>query len=134
MILPNGTVVAVLDGKHMRLFRNRGHEPQIALVGEAEPHLDVLNVGSGGRHRSSAANPDRSRLHEDDLAAAAATYLNDEALAGRIETCVIVADARTLGEMRKRFHHALSSKLIGELAKDLAGSPVEVIEKAVAAA
>jgi protein required for attachment to host cells len=134
MILPNGTIVAVIDGEHMRLFRNRGREPRIELVAEPEPHLDIVNTGSGGRHHSTSANPDRSRLREDDLAAAAAAYLNGEALEGRIVGCVIVADTRTLGEMRKHFHHALAGKLLGELHKDLAGHPVRAIEEALAAA
>ena len=129
MILPAGTIVAVLDGAHMRLFRNVGHEPDIELVEEPRPHLDVANVGSGGRHHSSLANHDRSRLREDDFAAAAARHLNAEALAGRIDRLVIVADSRTLGEMRKHLHGALAARLAGELAVDLARHPVDAIER-----
>lgn len=32
MILPNDTTVAVADGKKLRLFRNKGVEPNIRLV------------------------------------------------------------------------------------------------------
>ena len=134
MILPNGTVVAVLDGKTMRLFRNRGHEPHIDLAEAHEPSLDAANVGSGGRHRSSTANPDAHRLQEDNFAAAAAAYLNREALAASFEHLAIVADPRTLGELRKHFHAALSARLVGELAKDLAGHSPESIAQALAAA
>lgn len=131
MILQNGTIVAVIDGEHMRLFRNRGREPHVELVAEPDPHLDAVNVGSGGRHRSTSANPDRSRLREDDFVAAAAGYLNEEALAGRIDRIVIVADPRTLGELRKRFHITLVDKLAGQLAKDLTGLSVRAIEDAL---
>lgn len=134
MILPHGTIVAVIDGEHLRLFRNHGREPRIELLAEPEPALDMVNVGSGGRHRSTTANPDRFRLREDDFAAAAAGYLNGEALAGRIDHIVIVADTRTLGEVRKHFHKVLAQKLIGQLHKDLAGHSVHAIQVALVSA
>jgi protein required for attachment to host cells len=134
MILENGTVVAVIDGEAMRLFRNRGREPQIDLARLPDPGLGVNNTGSGSRHRSSSANPDTHRLKEDDFAAAAAGHLNREALAGRIERLVIVADPRTLGELRKHFHQVLAAKLAGEIAKDLTEHSAEAIQAAIAEA
>lgn len=134
MILPNGTIVAIVDGETMRLFRNKAHEPEVDLVPLPAPDFGVGNVGSGTRHRSSAANPDDSRLREDDFAAAAAGYLNSQALEGHLEHVVIAADPRTLGEMRKHFHHALVGKLIGQLHKDLVKHSPEQIRDALAAA
>ncbi len=134
MIIANGTIVAVVDGAHARLFRNRGREPDIDLVADHDPDLGAKNVGSGGRHRSSTANPDRSRLREDDFAASVAGHLNAQALAGRLERLVIVADARTLGEMRRHFHRALSARLVGVVEKDLTGLPPGAIEDALRAA
>lgn len=134
MILPNGTLVAVLDGASMRLFRNKGHEPHIELAPLATPDLDKANAGSGGRHHSSAANPDLSRLSEDNFAAAAAAHLNGEALAGRMSHVVVIADPRTLGEMRKHFHEALSAKLIGELDRNLTHQTPSEIESALVSA
>jgi protein required for attachment to host cells len=134
MILANGTILAVVDGAHVKLFRNQGHEPEIRLVPEPDPDLEPANIGSGARHRNSAANPDRSRLREDNFAAAVAGYLNERALSGRIDRLVIVADARTLGEMRRHFHGALSAKLSGQIEKNLTGFPVSEIEDAVRAA
>jgi protein required for attachment to host cells len=134
MILPNGTLVAVTDGEKLRLFHNRGHEPHIELLELHEPALDAANVGTGGRHRSSTANPDRARLREDDFAAAVGAYLNREALAGAFEHVAVVADPRTLGELRKHYHPSLSAKLVGELGKDLAGHSAEAIKDAITAA
>ena len=76
-------------------------------------------MGSGGRHRNTTANPDRSRLREDNFAASVTAFLNREVLAGRIGSLVIVADARSLGELRRHFHHAVSDKLAGEVEKNL---------------
>jgi protein required for attachment to host cells len=134
MILPNGAVVVVIDGATMRLFRNMGHEPYIDLTSLPAPDLGASKAGSGARHRSSLANPDSRRLQEDDFAAAAADYLNREALAGRIEQLVIIADPRTLGELRRHYHDALTAKLIGEIVKDLTGHASEGIKAAIEAA
>ncbi|TSE12778.1 host cell attachment protein [Mesorhizobium intechi] len=134
MIMTTGTVVAVTDGKKLRLFRNKGHEPQIDLVELGEPTLQAASSGSGGRHRSSTANPDDSRLREDDFAAAVAEYLNREALTEAFEHVVMVADPRTLGELRKHVEPSLKAKLVGELGKDLVKHSVEAIENTLAAA
>lgn len=132
MILPNDTTVAVADGAKMRLFRNKGVEPQIRLVALPDPEIGAANQGSGGRHRSIAGNPDAGRLAEDNHAAAAAEYLNRQVLAGDIGALFVVADARTLGEMRRHFHEALQAKLVGDLAKDLTGHTAEAIAEALA--
>lgn len=134
MILQNGAIVAVIDGNAMRLFRNRGHEPQIDLISLPEPDLGIGNTGSGSRHRSSSANPDSRRLMEDDFAASAANYLNREAITGRIDRLLIIADPRTLGELRKHFHEILEKKLVGQLAKDLTAHSNEAIQAAIAEA
>ncbi|KXF75856.1 host cell attachment protein [Paramesorhizobium deserti] len=134
MILPNGAIVAVLDGEKMRILRNKGHEPRIELIELPAPNLEEVSGGSGGRHRSSTANPDIARLAEDDFAAAAAAYLNREALAGSFQHVVIVADPRTLGELRRHFHPTLSGKLVGQIDRDLAKHSAEAIKTAIVAA
>ncbi len=133
MILPNDATVAVVDGEKLRLFRNKGMEPAIRLEAE-EASVQPANQGSGGRHRSTSANPDESRLEEDNFAAAAAACLNRQALDGGVSSLFVIADPRTLGEMRRHFHDAVKTRLIGDLAKDLTGSSVEVIEAAIAKA
>ena len=134
MILPNDTTVAVADGTKFRMFRNKGAEPHIELVEMAEADIDVRNQGSGGRHESGAANPDASRVEEDNFAASVAGYLNRQVLGGKIGDLFVIADPRTLGEMRRHFHKAVEAKLVGDLAKDLTGQPVSAIEAAIASA
>ncbi len=129
MIIPNDTLVAVADGKTLRLFRNKGAEPHIVLEEQPEPAIKSHNEGSGARHRSSSANPDRARLHEDDHASSITSYLNQQAISGQISQLVIVADPRTLGEMRKHFHASLAAALVGEIAKDLTGHSMESIKE-----
>lgn len=131
MILPNGAVVAVADGAALKLFRNRGAEPEIDLVALDVPGLRPVNSGSGQRHHDANDNPDNDRRAEDRFAAAATDHLNGLALNGTIDKLVVIADPRTLGELRKGFHAMVQSKLIGELAKDLIGHSVQDIVAAI---
>jgi len=134
MILPNGATVAVADGHRLLLFRNIAHEPGIELLALPAPGLPQGHGGSGMRHRSSSANPDRARLLEDDFAAAACAALNRAAIAGEIAALLVIADARTLGEMRRQFHGSLRERLLGEIAKDMTGRSSMEIEAVIRAA
>lgn len=134
MQLAHGTTVAVADGETFILFRNTGDEahPKLAALPTAEVGTD--NKGSGGRHHSSAANPDDSQIAEDSFAAGTAALLNKQVLGGKITALLVIAAPRTLGELRKHYHAKLSEKLVGEIAKDLTGHAVADIEKTIAAA
>ena len=132
MQLPNGATVAVVDGAKLHLFRNSGDEARSKLNPLPEPTIGGDNKGAGTRHRSSAANPDDSRLEEDSFAAAAADWLNHQALEGKIDNLFVIATPKTLGELRKHYHKALEAKLLGELAKDLTGHSTANIETALA--
>lgn len=131
MILPHDTTIAVADGTKMRLFRNKGMEPHIQLVELPPPDVHAGNTGSGTRHRSSTANPDGGRLAEDNFAASAAGYLNRQVLSGAMHELFVIADPRTLGEMRRHFHAALQAKLVGDLAKNLTDHSLDDVEAAL---
>jgi protein required for attachment to host cells len=133
MILPAGTTVAVADGKQLVLLRNTGGDA-LKLTAQPKPSLSGDNKSGGAHHGSSAANPDDSRLEEDSFAAATAEWLNREVQAGRIADLVVVAPAKTLGELRKHYHKTLEAKLVGELSKDLVNSPIPEIEEVLRAA
>jgi protein required for attachment to host cells len=132
MIVPNDAVIAVIDGKRLRLFRNKGHEPHVDLVQLEEPTPEPTNAGSGTHHHSSLANPDSRRMKEDDFAAAAAGYLNREVLQGRIRQLIVIADPRSLGELRRHFHSALTERLLAEIDKDLTGQSTDEIQAILA--
>jgi protein required for attachment to host cells len=131
MILPHGTVVAVADGTALRFFRNRGAEPELDLAEFGHPVINLTNPGSGSRHRSDSSNPDPHRQSEDSFAAASAGQLNRLALDGSLEGLFVIADPRTLGEMRKHFHSTLQARIVGELPKDLIDHPVHDIVTAI---
>jgi len=132
MQIPAGAFVAVVDGEKLNLFQNTSDDGSPTLITMSVPNVDSTNAGSGTSHHSSSANPDDSQKGEDGFAAGVAEMLNGQALAGHIGKLIIIAAPRTLGEMRKHYHKALSAKVVGEIAKDLTGHGLHDIEKAVA--
>ena len=134
MDLPKGCTVAVVDGKKLALFRNEGDAGSPKLHAIPHDHVDASHKGSGARHHSSSANPDDQQIDEDGFAAGVAAYLNKEAQAGKLAKLVVIAAPRTLGELRKHYANALSSHLVGELAKELTSQSIQDIEKVISAA
>lgn len=121
MLLPHGTVIALVDGKKFELFHNTGNEAQPELTAMDTPKLDEHNKGAGAHHYSSAGNPTGHLLDEDAHAAAVAAWLNHQAITHKLENLVIIAAPRTLGELRLHYHTQLKFVLLAELSKDLVG-------------
>ncbi len=111
MLLPHGTVVAVVDGEKLELYRNRGNEAAPDLLPMDPPKLDEHNKDADARHVASSANPGHL-LKEDAHAAAVVRWLNEQASAGKVEHLVVVAAPRTLGEMRRRYDKQLEAVLL----------------------
>lgn len=129
MLMPHGTVVALVDGRRFELYRNDGTETAPTLSHMTPPHLDEQNRNAGARHFSSAGNPARYQLDEDAHAAAVAEWLCRQVQDHKMERLVIVAAPRTLGEMRRRYNKSLEEALLGEVHSDLIGrSPVEIVQ------
>ncbi|RVU03958.1 attachment protein [Novosphingobium umbonatum] len=123
MLLPHGTIVAVLDGRHFHLLRNAGDEANPELAEIDTPKLDTHNH-SGASHRDGGA----AVMTEDAHVLAAVDWLNHEVQGKRIDHLVIIAPPRSMGEIRKAYTKALEQKLLGELAKDLsAKAPAQVL-------
>lgn len=135
MKLPHNAHVALVDGENFTLFRNTGQifEPQ--LTKESKPDFDVTNFSAGVRHQDDVGQDlGRTQLDELGHAAAAAEWLNAKAIAGELNDILIIADPKSLGEMRQHYHTELEAKLVGEIDKTLTGQPVEKIEQAITAA
>ncbi len=131
MLIPHGTLVAVADGATLKLFVNKAKEPAIDLVLHEHPEIASTNAGSGLRHHHEASNPDADRKAEDGFAAGVAASLNRMALDGSVEHLFVIADPRTLGELRKHYHTALRGKIIGESSRDLTAHSAEDIAKCI---
>ena len=135
MKLPPKSHVAVVDGETFKLFRNEGQifEPQ--LRPEDSPDLDITNFSAGVRHQDDVGQRTGSTdLNELAHGAAVAEWLNERAIANDLSDVLVIADPKTLGEMRRHYHTELKQRLVGEIDKTLTGEPTAAIEKAIAAA
>ena len=127
MSLPNGTVVALLDGEKFELYRNDGTEAEPSLIALDDPKLDSANH-SAGSHRSSAGNHGGNQVNEDAHAVAAAAWLNEQVLGHHIEQLIVFAAPRTLGELRKHYHKLTAQAVLQEVNKDYTGrAPDEIL-------
>jgi protein required for attachment to host cells len=120
MLLPHGTVVALVDGQKFELFRNTGDEGSPELTAFDTPKLDAHNH-SAGSHHSSAGNHDGHMVEEDAHAGAAVAWLNSQVLGHKLEHLIVIAAPRTLGEMRRHYHKQTERIILAEIAKDLTG-------------
>lgn len=128
MLLPHGTIVALVDGRNFELYRNAGDEAEPKLAALDAPKLDGHNKGAGAHHYSSAGNPTGHLLEEDAHAAAAAEWLNGQVLGHKIDKLVVFAAPRTLGELRKHWHKQTERALLKEYHKDLIGrQPADIV-------
>jgi protein required for attachment to host cells len=134
MKLPHKAHVALIDGESFTLFRNDGQIFEPSLVEVDKPDLEVTNYSAGVRHQDSGRKPDSTDLDELAHGAAAAQWLNARAIAGDLEALLIIADPKTLGEMRQHYHVELKQRLVGEIDKTLTGQSTDRIESAIASA
>ncbi len=133
MKVPHKAHVALVDGERFVLLRNEGQifEPKLSKV--SEPNLDPTNFSAGVKHQDSASQMSgNTDLNELAHGAAAAEWLNSKAIAGEFEELVVIADPKTLGEMRRHYHVELEKRLVGELDKALTHEPLDRIEKVLA--
>ncbi|MBD8617358.1 host attachment protein [Sphingomonas sp. CFBP 13728] len=143
MHLPHNSVVLVADGRKMLFLRNEGDAEFPNLVVEkaqeqANPATRDQATDSAGRAlspqggvQSSVEPTDFHQIEEDRFAADAADFLKIGALTNDYDSLIVIAPPKTLGELRKHYHKEVSSRLKGELDKDLTGHPIKDIEKAL---
>ena len=129
MIISTGTLVAVVDGEKLALFENTGHG-SINLTARSTPTIAERASGAAGRI-SSGANPDNDTQAEDGFAMGVAEVLNKWALSGKVDKLLVIAAPKTLGQLRKHWHKELSSRLVGEISKDLTGHSSDQIAAAI---
>ena len=133
MKVPHKAHVALVDGERFVLLRNDGQifEPKLSKV--EEPNLEPTNFSAGVKHQDTGGQISGSTdLNELAHGAAAAEWLNSKALSNEIEELLIVADPKTLGEMRRHYHKELEKRLIGEVDKALTHEPLERIAEVLA--
>lgn len=76
--------------------------------------------------------PDFHQQEKDRFARDLAERINAMALAGKFDAIVIIAPAKTMGELRTLWHGEVSKRIIGEHVKEMTDRPVQDIEALVA--
>lgn len=134
MLLPHGTVFAIVDGENFELYRNSGIEAEPRLTALDVPELEATNFSAGARrldgptrHQARTGDGSNDGLDEAAHVAAVTGWLNQQVLSRDIEQLVVVADPRSLGEMRRHYHKQLKDILVAEVPKNLAGRPAQEI-------
>lgn len=135
MKVPHKAHVALVDGQNFRLLHNEGQifEPKLVLV--EEPSLEATNYSAGVRHQDEPGmNKTETDFEELAHAAAAAEWLNQAAIKGMFDKLIIVADPKSLGEMRRHYHKQLQACLEAELDKAIAAEPLDRVEQVLKSA
>lgn len=135
MKLPHNAHVAIVDGENFTVMQNTGQPFEPKLANAQKPDLTATNFSAGVRHQDDLGqHTGATDLNELAHGAAAAEWLNAKAIAGELSEVMIIADPKTLGEMRRHYHSELEKRIVGEIDKTLTGEPTASIEKAIAAA
>lgn len=144
MNIPHHAHVLVMDGGKSLLFRNTGSTEAPNLVVEGHREQDSAATSdqgsdapgtshsSTGNSRSSVEQTDFHQQDEDRFAVKAADMLKREVLVGHIEQLIVVAAPKTLGVLRKHYHGEVEKRVLGEIAKDVAGRPTDEIMTIIA--
>ena len=133
MRLPSNAHVAIVDGENFTVMRNTGQPLEPKLGSAEKPDLSATNYSAGVKHQDNAGQQlGRTDLEELAHGAAATEGLNDKAIAGDISDILVIADPKTLGEMRRHYHGELKKRLVGEIDKTMTGEPTDRIEQAIA--
>ena len=126
--IPSGAWVVVADGGQARLFHNVGKQDSLQLKQEALIHSDTTNEQAQGPSGHRPPEEGLGQAEEATFAKQLVHRLNAAALKHEFEHLFLIADPKTLGEIRPQLHGETSRRLIGELAKTLTHSTLDEIE------
>ena len=142
MTLPSNALVLVADGRKALFLRNQGDDRQIDLrttshqEREDRKDSDIKTDAAGqspapagtGLPGGTMGEPDFHQQEEDRFARALTEKINTMALAGKFDALVVVAPARTMGELRPLWHKETSTRIVGEHVKEMTDRPISDIE------
>ncbi len=129
--MPENTLVLIADGGNARTFISKGDGSTVKL--EQKDVLTPQNVNDEGPSGRRPHEQTEAQTDEATFAKQLAHRLNEGALKNQYAHLVLVADPQTLGQIRPQLHMQTQQRLLFELAKTLTNSPLEDIQKALAA-
>ncbi|MGV8958822.1 MAG: host attachment family protein [Stenotrophomonas sp.] len=127
--IPTGAWVVVADGTHARLFHNVGKHGVVQLKQDDLMEPDLVTEQAQGPSGRSPPEASTEQTGEATFAKQLTHRLNAAALNQQFEHLFLVADPKTLGEIRPQLHAETSKRICGELTKTLTTMPIEDIER-----
>ena len=142
MSLAHNTLILVADGRKALFLRNEGDGQRVNLRTASHreradrKNSDIKTAPSGqspapagsGLFGGTMGEPDFHQQEEDRFARELAEKINAMALDGAFDELVVIAPARTMGELRPLWHKETARRIVGEHVKEMTGRPVEDIE------
>ncbi len=127
-IVPANALVVVADGGKAILFRNTGTGSELQLKEERRVEPSTLTQGpSGARPAEQSPEQTEEATFAKNLTKLL-TSMHDE---HAFKEMVLVADPKTLGEMRDAMHKPLEGSIAFSLSKDLTNNSLKEIEKSL---
>ncbi|PRY92909.1 protein required for attachment to host cells [Hasllibacter halocynthiae] len=141
--LTGGTWVLVADGEKALILENHGDADYIdlrVLDKEEQENPPTREQAANRRGRMSDSQGNKSafedtdwhELQKDRFADDLAELLYAHAHKGAFDRIVLVAAPGVLGEIRKKLHQEVESKVIAEIPKTLTNHSLDAIEQRVA--
>ena len=141
--LKQGTWVVVTDSEKALFLRN--------LTDHQDPNLEVMDTeeqenpsdieqsanrpgrmqDTGVGQLSAMDDTDWHELQKERFAADLSDILYEAAHKGEYDRLILVAAPKVLGHLRDDMHKEVTSKVVSEIPKNLAGHPIDEIEKLV---
>jgi len=131
--VPANALVVVADGAKALFYRNKGSQTDIKLVLQdkfAQGDLGDLDSQAPTGH-SAPAHLSPNEDGEAAFAKQLADRLSKDAVANRYDALVLIADAQTLGQIRKSLHKAVETRIVRTMSKDYTHQSSDEIAKAL---
>jgi protein required for attachment to host cells len=120
------TWILVADGARARIYQNQGpglgltETRFLEMVGMHEPTRSINadregRMGQGAMVHSADPHREQKRVFARDIA----EFLESQAQANAFDRLVLVAPPKALGDLREKLNGTASTKIVGEMAKDL---------------
>lgn len=121
--------IVVADGHSARVLENQGRDGAIELK---EVHtVTPKNLMSEGPSGSRPQGDSPRDTDEATFAKQLSHWLLEQAQKKAYEQLVLVADPKTLGQMRPQLHKEVTDRIVHELAKTLTSSSLDDIAHSI---
>lgn len=127
--IPTGSWVVVADGTQARFFLNVGKHDTLHLKQEELIKPEMVDAQGQGPSGHRPIESSQEQTDEATFTKLLAHRLNAAALIQAYDHLFLIADPKTMGEIRPQLHSETSKRLTGELTKTLTNSTLEEIEK-----